>query len=122
MLYGTTQHNAPSRFLSEIDASYVEEISTGVSFAGYAGGGGYDSGMGYAAGRRYDDSNYQAPAPPKTDDGPRYVPDFEIGDGVRHQLFGDGTIVELDGENATIFFRGKGPKRLNISFAPLEKL
>jgi hypothetical protein len=50
------------------------------------------------------------------------VPDFEIGDGVRHQLFGEGTIVELEGETATIFFRGKGPKRLNISFAPLEKL
>jgi DNA helicase-2/ATP-dependent DNA helicase PcrA len=113
MLYGTTQHNTPSRFLSEIDAAYVEETSTGVSFAGMAGGGGYDT---------YDDTNYQAPAAPVVDDGPRYVPDFEIGDGVRHQLFGEGTIVELEGETATIYFKGKGPKRLNIGFAPLEKL
>lgn len=121
LLYGGLQHNAPSRFLSEIDAGYVEELSTGVSFAGYAGGGGYDRSAEYGSGRRYDDSNYTAPAPPQ-DDGPRYVPDFEIGDGVRHQIFGNGTIVELDGEQATIFFQGKGPKRLNISFAPLEKL
>jgi DNA helicase II / ATP-dependent DNA helicase PcrA len=116
LLYGSMLHNVPSRFLSEIDAAYVQETSTGVSFAGMAGGGGYDSQV-------YDDRAYQAPAPPKaTDDSPRYVPDFEIGDGVRHQLFGEGTIVELEGENATIFFRGKGPKRLNIGFAPLEKL
>jgi DNA helicase-2/ATP-dependent DNA helicase PcrA len=125
LLYGSLQHNAPSRFLSEIDASYVEETATGVSFAGLAGGGGFDQGSDFAgtrgSGSRYDDSNYQAPAPPM-DDSPRYVPDFEIGDGVRHQLFGNGTIVELDGDQATIFFQGKGAKRLNISFAPLEKL
>ena len=73
---------------------------------------------------RYDDSQYVAPAPPGSADSgePRYVPDFEIGDGVRHQLFGNGTIVELEGETATIYFQGKGPKKLNIAFAPLEKL
>jgi DNA helicase-2/ATP-dependent DNA helicase PcrA len=121
LLYGSLQHNAPSRFLSEIDGAYVEETAAGVSFAGYArGGSNRDAEFGGA--RRYDDRDYQAPAPPKPDDGPRYVPDFEIGDGVRHQIFGDGTIVELDGDQATIFFRGKGAKRLNIGFAPLEKL
>jgi hypothetical protein len=30
--------------------------------------------------------------------------------------------VELDGETATIYFKGKGAKKLNISFAPLEKV
>jgi DNA helicase-2/ATP-dependent DNA helicase PcrA len=111
MLYGGMQHNTPSRFLSEIDASYVEETSTGVSFAGGFGGGGFD------------DRQYIAPAPPKVDDGEiRYVPDFEVGDGVKHQLFGSGTIVELEGDTATIYFQGKGPKKLNIAFAPLEKL
>jgi len=111
MLYGSMQHNAPSRFLSEIDAAYVEETAMATSFAGAFGGGGYD------------DRQYRAPAPPREDDGqPRYVPDFEIGDGVKHQLFGQGTIVELDGDTATIYFQGKGPKKLNIAFAPLEKL
>jgi hypothetical protein len=56
------------------------------------------------------------------DDGPRYVPDLEEGDTVKHQVFGQGTIVELDGDVATIYFKGKGAKKLNISFAPLEKL
>jgi hypothetical protein len=53
---------------------------------------------------------------------PRYVPDLSEGDVVRHQLFGDGTIVELQGETASIYFKGKGLKKLNISFAPLKKL
>jgi len=55
-------------------------------------------------------------------DEPRYVPELNEGDTVRHSLFGTGTIVELDGENATIYFKGKGAKKLNIVFAPLEKL
>ncbi len=113
-LYGSSQHNAPSRFLSEIDGAYVQETAMAMSFAGQSFQGNS---------RMYDDSQYVAPSPQKVDDGePRYVPDFELGDGVKHQLFGKGTIVELEGENATIFFPGKGPKKLNISFAPLEKL
>jgi len=113
MLYGGQQHNPPSRFLSEIEAEYVQEASVGLSFAGVFGGGGGG----------YDDRQYIAPAPPVVDDGePRYVPDYELGDAVKHQLFGQGTIVELDGDTATIYFQGKGPKTLNLAFAPLEKL
>ncbi|HEY4160575.1 MAG TPA: UvrD-helicase domain-containing protein [Candidatus Saccharimonadales bacterium] len=116
LLYGGMQHNPPSRFLSEIDAAYVEEMVTGVGFAS-------GSGLGYSGGG-YDDRQYIAPAPPApADDGePRYVPDYEIGDGVKHQLFGKGTITELDGDVATILFQGVGPKKLNIAFAPLERL
>jgi DNA helicase-2/ATP-dependent DNA helicase PcrA len=53
---------------------------------------------------------------------PRYVPELAEGDGVKHQLFGLGTVMELEGETATIYFKGRGTKRLNIAFAPLEKL
>lgn len=52
----------------------------------------------------------------------RYVLELAEGDNVRHQIFGIGTVMELDGETATILFKTKGPKRLNIAFAPLEKL
>lgn len=110
LLYGGMQHNPPSRFLSEIDAAYVQETSTGLSFGGSAFGS-------------YDDRQYQAPAAAKVEnDEPRYVPDLDIGDAVRHQLFGEGTIVELEGDAATIYFKGRGAKKLNIAFAPLEKL
>jgi hypothetical protein len=59
---------------------------------------------------------------PLADRGERYVPELSEGDGVRHELFGLGTVLELDGDNAMIYFKGKGTKRLNIAFAPLEKL
>jgi DNA helicase-2/ATP-dependent DNA helicase PcrA len=101
-LYGGRQHNPPSRFLADIDgAADVAEAEPGLFGAGFVAGGLF--------GR------------PK-DDEPRYVPELEEGDGVKHQIFGVGTVVELDGDNATIYFKGKGTKRLNIAFAPLEKL
>jgi DNA helicase-2/ATP-dependent DNA helicase PcrA len=59
---------------------------------------------------------------PEDDGQPRYVPDLNEGDGVRHKLFGDGQVMEIDGDTAAIYFKGKGLKKLNISFAPLEKL
>jgi DNA helicase II / ATP-dependent DNA helicase PcrA len=128
MLYGGQQHNPPSRFLSEIDA----EFQTGDSYdlgEGKIGGGvlpGYLSHSGsergpYPATPQSED--YAQTGPPNdTADEPRYVPDLNEGDGVKHPLFGQGTIVEMDGDNATIFFKGKGVKKLNIAFAPLEKL
>jgi DNA helicase-2/ATP-dependent DNA helicase PcrA len=109
MLYGSVQHNPPSRFISEIDASLIETESS------------------------YNTFNQQQPAmPPRRQtefeqDMPSYgdsqeYPSLEEGDQVRHQLFGVGTILNLEGETATIYFKGKGSKKLNVSFAPLEKI
>ena len=53
---------------------------------------------------------------------PRIVPDLSEGDSVRHQQFGVGTVLELDGEVATIYFKGKGTRKLDIGFAPIVKL
>jgi DNA helicase-2/ATP-dependent DNA helicase PcrA len=111
MLYGGLQHNPPSRFLSEVDAEFQPD--NGFSMA---------STMGSFSGSQFS----QAPEPlsftPAGSTEPRYVPELSEGDSVKHQLFGVGTVVELDGDNATIFFKGKGAKKLNIAFAPLEKL
>ncbi|HET7528607.1 MAG TPA: UvrD-helicase domain-containing protein [Candidatus Saccharimonadales bacterium] len=91
-LYGGRQHNPPSRFISDIGPAASPEPAYGFT-------------NGFAA-----------------DTEPRYLPELEEGDGVRHKLFGVGTVLELQGDNATIYFKGKGTKRLNIAFAPLEKL
>lgn len=56
--------------------------------------------------------------PPESE--PRYVLELAEGDHVRHQLFGKGTIMEVDGDNVAVYFKGKGIKKLNASFAPLE--
>jgi DNA helicase II / ATP-dependent DNA helicase PcrA len=108
MLYGGQQHNPPSRFLSEIDAEFQPSDT---SF-----------GYGSLSGSREDVLAPTGDMPGSDPNEPRYVPEVFEGDHVHHQLFGEGTIVELDGDNATIYFKGKGTKKLNISFAPLKKL
>lgn len=100
VLYGGVQHYPPSRFLSEINAEYIRQPSLG----------GYSA---YTA---------QPTMPITTSDEPRYVPDLEPGDSVQHQIFGIGIVSEVDGDTVAIYFKGKGVKRLNTSFAPLEKL
>jgi DNA helicase II / ATP-dependent DNA helicase PcrA len=126
MLYGTTQHNPPSRFLSEIDVDFQPDNGYGMSGGGFQGLSGMKNSFNdYDQTPAYDE---YAPSASGGSPGaehstePRYVPDLNEGDAVRHQIFGQGTVVELDGDNATIFFKGKGPKKLNIAFAPLEKL
>ena len=104
MLFGGVQHNPPSRFLGEIDGQFSGSDAVG-SYAPISGS-----------------NNYEDLSQKPANDEPRYVPDFNEGDIVRHQVFGEGTIMELDGETANIYFKGKGSKKLNISFAPLEKI
>lgn len=101
MLYGGVQHNAPSRFLSEIDGQSQAVSGNEPTFS-------FQPTM----------SNPQASQSMET----RYVPDLSEGDSVKHQLFGVGTVMEIEGDNAVIYFKGKGTRKLNISFAPLEKL
>jgi DNA helicase-2/ATP-dependent DNA helicase PcrA len=105
LLYGGLQHNPPSRFLSEIDA----EFQTGDSFEPT-----------YSFGQKSGRDEYDQT--PDYDHEPRYVPELSEGDAVRHQTFGTGTVVDVDGDTVTVYFRGKGARKLNTAFAPLEKI
>lgn len=105
LLYGGVQHNPPSRFLAEIDSEFQ---ATAVAA---------DNHYGYDNEPTYDFENVQ-----QHPDEPRYVPELQEGDAVKHQLFGVGTVVDMDGDTATIYFKGKGTRKLNIAFAPLQKL
>lgn len=98
MIYGTTQHNPPSRFLADIDDKASSSQAT--SFG------------------------YNGPTSSQIDE-PRYVPEdlgLEIGDRVRHRVFGQGHVLSIDGTTISISFAGKGVKKLNVEFAPLEKI
>jgi DNA helicase-2/ATP-dependent DNA helicase PcrA len=55
-------------------------------------------------------------------EGEHRVPELNQGDAIKHDLFGEGTVVEIEGETATILFKGGSSKRLNIAFAPIVKL
>ncbi len=119
MLYGGMQHNPPARFLSEISAENVQETTSGYS---------PNSSMASSFGQpktNYESSQNLSGWVQNLDNNSKelsYVPDFEVGDAVEHQLFGRGTIVEVEGENVAIHFAHKGTKKLNASFAPIKKL
>lgn len=91
-LFGGRTSNIPSRFLADVGAPVASEYNTDLM-----------------------------PTFPGNDE-PRYVPDLAEGDAVKHRIFGAGTVMELDGDTAVIYFKGRGAKKLNIAFAPLEKI
>ncbi len=95
MIFGTTQHNPPSRFLSDIEST---EISSPMNS--------YQSGV----------NNSSEPYIERDEI------DLEVGNNVRHQVFGTGLVTHIDGSVVTVAFRGKGVKKLNVAFAPLQKL
>jgi DNA helicase-2/ATP-dependent DNA helicase PcrA len=106
MLFGGMQHNPPSRFLSEIDGQFqVDSVSLG----GSAWQNSYDQTI---------EDDYSQVVPEE----PRYVPELNEGDQVQHTVFGTGTVMEIDGDNVTVYFKGRGAKKLNTAFAPLKKL
>jgi DNA helicase-2/ATP-dependent DNA helicase PcrA len=51
---------------------------------------------------------------------------LRVGDDVRHSKWGDGVIIDIEGQGdkaeATVHFPGVGEKRLLLSWAPLEKI
>lgn len=98
LLYGGVMHNPPSRFLSEIDGQFQAENS------------------------HYTPQPLNGLNDQHIDLEPHYIPELNAGDNINHQTFGRGTVVELDGETAAIYFKGHGLKKLNLAFAPIEKL
>ena len=113
MLYGGVQHNVPSRFLSEIPAENVEETGS-LSGSNFMSNSMFNAKKPEMVGWASNINN--------ANDEPRYLPEFNEGDSVEHSLFGDGKIVEIDGDMAAIYFKKAGIKKLNISIAPLKKM
>ncbi len=97
LLYGTIQHNPPSRFLSEIDSEFATQQTSVI-----------DEPFSFGA------EETVLPSVGSVT--------FAVGDTVKHSVFGSGTIAEMDGDVATIRFKSRGSKKLNVAFAPLEKL
>lgn len=103
VLYGSIQSNPPSRFIAEIDNINISNNYPQFDY----------SGVSLSASNQ---NNIDI------DQEPRYTPELNEGDGVKHRVFGIGTVMEIDGDNVAVYFKGKGQKKLNISFAPLEKI
>lgn len=101
LLYGSTQHNVPSRFLSEIPSDLVRH-----------------------SGSSTQPQMYQDVAQNNHDqDEPFYeLPNISPGDEVFHSSFGKGKVINLNDLEATIRFDTVGQKTLNLNFAQLKKV
>ncbi len=136
-LFGGTQYNPPSRFLDEIPADLVRDVeghrraSRGGRVYG-GGGGGWRSGGGggdravrVAAGKdRIVERALESSRKPSRSGAEGLG--LKVGDDVRHNVFGEGVILDMSGSGdkteALVRFPAVGEKRLLLSWAPLEKL
>ena len=118
-LFGQRSYNLPSRFLSDVDPDFDRLKSAEPTD---------ENGTNF-----YDDLAFESvqPAQPATREHltqnreARVVYDndggLQIGDRVRHQIFGEGVVKAVDGSVIKVDFDGK-LRNLNVDFAPLEKL
>lgn len=97
LLYGSTMHNPPSRFLLDIPSELQLPLNT------------------LAA-------SMERPMFKSTETFPLPIINFAPGDRLRHAKFGEGIVVSLSGDEIVAAFVGIGTKKLSLSFAPVEKL
>ena len=111
MIFGSTQMNAPSRFISEIPEHLVEteERKKGRDKSEYADG--------HQVHTRTSHST-EPPAPHNQATAESLRP----GDAISHPTFGNGIVIKIEGALATIAFRTKGVKKLALGIAPIEKI
>jgi DNA helicase-2/ATP-dependent DNA helicase PcrA len=129
-LFGTTQYNPPSRFLEEIPAELLTHAEGSRSTRRATGRTSY--GVGGRDGSRREANREErvqraldrpARSPTPSD---AHAAGIRVGDDVRHQSFGDGVVIALEGEGdktvARVRFPDAGEKHLLLSWAPLERI
>ncbi len=125
-IFGQTQSNAPSTFISEIPEEHLRTEGLGSSGFGTSapGRGRGDRGgsmrwgadrVAPAEGRVFGSG---APQPKKAEDRPVLA----VGDTVEHKTFGRGIVREVAGDKVTIAFKGLGTKSLLMGYAPIRKV
>lgn len=129
MLYGRTSANAPSRFITEIPSELLMPLNEEKS-------SGYQRKYNRFSDDLYEGHNadYSKPFPGRGGVGmsssqpstkPMTCPsELTMGSKVKHKIFGEGTIITIKKDSgspvATIAFKNKGIKQLDLNIAPLE--
>ncbi len=96
LLYGGIQVNLPSRFIGDVPEEIIESSNV----------------------------KAQSSNEIKKFKNNKLTEDFKEGDKIEHSKFGQGVIVQIDGDGDTaqVAFAGKGVKKLSLSVAPLKKI
>ncbi len=114
LLYGQTMHNKLSRFVGEIPSEYIEYIdrSERISLGGNT--------------RTASRSNYLRDHTAARPSAPAASQSFSAGDRVRHNKFGEGTVISAapigNDTLIEICFDTLGTKKLMANFAKITKI
>jgi DNA helicase-2/ATP-dependent DNA helicase PcrA len=111
-MHGMDSYGAPSRFLAEVPAELLEEVRPRVQVSRPA----------YVPTQR----SPSMPAMPARN--PKFMDDapgsLRLGQRVRHQKFGDGVVLNLEGQGSNgrvqVNFERQGTKWLMLGYANLE--
>ena len=112
-IFGSTQVNAPSRFLDDIPAHLLQNIESDAA----------PSLLDRAAGKKFHKQRDFLTIPkegPTIERKPQNI--YKGGERVRHEVFGDGLIISSQGDVLTVAFSKAGLKKLSASIAPLKKI
>ncbi|MDR1953600.1 MAG: UvrD-helicase domain-containing protein [Clostridiales Family XIII bacterium] len=122
-IYGRYNHTLESRFLREIDRTYLDgEQLPGGDTTGllHAPVGDFDGFSDAKVIRPFDQLRHiRASVAKPLGMG---LTDYDNGDRVRHTKFGEGLILESDERTVTVMFDSAGKKVLAKGVAPLEKV
>ncbi len=130
LLFGSIQQSFPSRFLKEIPDELVEDVGEGVTIGagrGALSGGPWGSPRGGAQslGTLGSGAGGRAAAPAATGSSGAEKLGLVPGDAVVHTRFGQGVVLEVEGEGddarATICFPDHGEKRFLLALSPLQR-
>jgi DNA helicase-2/ATP-dependent DNA helicase PcrA len=132
--WGNLEHSKPSRFLREIEQKYVEFPQNGLK----SSPGNLKQGSGnqsfreapkeYAVPKQFHKLNKSISQTSRSYDSASVENpySFSKGDSVSHERFGNGLILEIEGEapnsTALVDFEKNGKKKLLLRFAKLRKV
>ena len=126
VLYGQGEYTRESRFMTELDASLLDDRGD----SAYQGKTRNDTGLrmdtgsydGYRGESRnpfaYDPLKYAKKETKSIGSNDDFIP----GDQVTHAKFGHGTVIESDAKTVTIMFDEAGQKKLAKGIAPIKKV
>ena len=120
-MYGRTDFTRESQFVREIDRKFMDGDAV------------YEKKQGDRFGNGGSLDGFDGPAPAKPFDSLRYAKqnmasksgggiDIAAGDRVSHAKFGEGLVIEVKGNVASIMFDSVGLKKLAKDIAPIKKL
>ena len=116
-LFGATTHNKPSRFLGDIPPQ-LRELLDGTWMPSRAGSTTWDDADAT--------SSHDAEIILQAHNKEREASGFRTGDRVRHNTFGEGIVLAIQGRGeqakVTVNFPRLGTKTLVLLYAPLERL